>query len=82
MTTSGSQTYNVWSPSATPAISAEDDSGSVELGVKFTVDTNGSISGIRFYKGSGNTGTHIGSVWTAAGQRLGTATFANETAFL
>ena len=37
----------------------------------------GYITGIRFYKGSGNTGTHVGHLWMAAstGTLTGTATF-------
>ena len=34
-------------------------------------DQTGSITGIRFYKGAGNTGTHVGSLWTSTGTRLG-----------
>jgi hypothetical protein len=30
----------------------------VELGLKFQASANGYITGIRFYKGTGNTGTH------------------------
>jgi hypothetical protein len=56
------------------------DGSSVELGVKFTSDLNGSISGIRFYKASTNTGTHIGNLWTSTGTLLASATFTNETA--
>ena len=41
---------------------------------------NGYVTGIRFYKGSGNNGTHAGSLWALNGTRLATATFANETA--
>ena len=41
---------------------------------------NGYITGIRFYKGSGNTGTHVGHLWTSTGTLLATATFSNETA--
>ena len=52
----------------------------VELGVKFRVDLNGFITGIRFYKGTTNTGTHVGTLWSSAGQSLATATFMNETA--
>ena len=47
----------------------------VELGVKFTPDVNGAVNGVRFYKSAGNTGTHVGNLWTAGGQLLGTATF-------
>ena len=38
------------------------------------------MTGIRFYKAAANTGTHIGSLWSAAGTRLAQATFTNETA--
>src|SRR5262249_25463536 len=36
--------------------------------------------GVRFYKGTTNTGTHIGNLWTATGTNLGTVTFSGETA--
>ena len=48
--------------------------------MKFKADVNGSITGIRFYKGTGNTGTHIGNLWTTSGTKLATVTFGNETA--
>src|SRR5450432_3678942 len=51
-----------------------------EVGVKFTSSAAGSISGIRFYKTSGNSGTHIGELYSSAGARLAQATFINETA--
>ena len=40
----------------------------------------GYVTGIRFYKGAGNTGTHVGHLWSATGQLLATATFTSETA--
>ena len=56
------------------------DPSPVNLGVKFTTDANGWISGIRFYKGAGNTGTHVGSLWTSSGALLGQVTFTSESA--
>jgi hypothetical protein len=56
------------------------DSSSVEVGIKFTADVNGSVTGIRFYKAAANTGTHIGNLWSANGTLLASATFSNETA--
>jgi hypothetical protein len=50
------------------------------VGVKFTTDTPGIATGIRFYKASTNTETHIGNLWTASGQLLASATFTNESA--
>ena len=63
-----------------PATSDSGDGGSVVLGVAFTADATGFVSGIRFYKSSANTGTHVGDLWSASGQLLGSATFAGETA--
>ena len=64
----------------TPSTIDSGDTSAVELGVKFTADTSGSITGIRFYKAATNTGTHIGSLWTAGGTQLASGTFTNETA--
>jgi hypothetical protein len=63
----------------TPAAIDSGDGSSLELGVKFTADVSGHAVGIRFYKAVANTGTHIGNLWSASGQKLGSATFANET---
>jgi hypothetical protein len=71
---------SLFAADATPAIATVDDPDSVELGMKFTAAENGEITGMRFYKGEQNTGTHVGSLWTATGTRLGQVTFTNETA--
>jgi fibronectin type 3 domain-containing protein/regulation of enolase protein 1 (concanavalin A-like superfamily) len=55
-------------------------SGGVELGMKFESDMAGVITGVRFWKGSLNTGVHTGSLWSNTGQLLATVTFTNETA--
>ena len=68
-----------WSSSTVPAILSENDPNAVEVGVKFRSDVAGYITGIRFYKGIGNTGTHVGNLWSANGTNLATATFTNET---
>jgi hypothetical protein len=71
---------SAWNGSATPASPSVDDPNAVELGVKFKVDLDGFITGIRFYKGTTNTGTHVGNLWSSTGQLLATATFSNESA--
>ena len=71
---------SAWSATTTPTTAAFDDPGAVELGVKFRANVAGLITGLRFYKGSSNTGTHVGNLWTSNGSRLATATFSNETA--
>ena len=70
----------IWAPTATPAVAADPDTDGVEVGVKFRASQSGTVTGIRFYKGSGNTGTHTGSLWSRTGTRLGTATFGGESA--
>jgi hypothetical protein len=70
----------IWSSTATPATAATADNGAIEVGVKFRSDQAGYITGLRFYKGTTNTGTHVGSLWSATGTLLGSATFTSETA--
>jgi len=48
--------------------------------MRFRSDVAGQVTGVRFYKGSGNTGTHIGHLWSTTGTNLGTVTFTGETA--
>ena len=60
---------------------AQDADGSaVELGVKFRSDVPGQVVGVRYFKTSGNTGAHTGTLWSATGQPLATVTFAAESA--
>ena len=70
---------NLWDTSAVPAHPSTIDGTPVELGVKFRSDVSGSLTGIRFYKGTANTGSHTAHLWTLGGQLLGTATFIDET---
>ena len=71
---------SIWPASAVPAVLADSDTSAVELGVKFRADASGVINGVRFYKSSTNTGTHVGHLWTVAGQLLASVTFTGETA--
>ena len=70
----------IWPATATPSLDSVSDSASVNLGVKFSSDVAGSITGIRFFKGAANTGTHVGTLWSSGGQQLAQATFTSETA--
>jgi hypothetical protein len=69
----------IWDAAAVPAVPADSDTAAVELGVKFRATQNGSVTGIRFYKGPGNGGTHVGSLWSRTGTRLASATFSGES---
>src|SRR5262252_5753763 len=70
----------LWPDSATPAQASVGDPNGVELGVKFHADVDGTVTGIRFYKGASNTGTHVGHLWSANGALLASGTFSSESA--
>ncbi len=72
--------YTIWPSTAVPGNLDVGPDSPVELGISFKSDVNGYITGIRFYKGSNNTGTHVGNLWSSTGTLLGSATFTNGTA--
>jgi hypothetical protein len=78
-TANSTGSLTIWNSATTPAVASVNDTNAVELGVKFTSDTAGYITGLRFYKGSLNTGTHVAHLWTSSGTLLATATFSGET---
>ncbi|MDF1635800.1 N,N-dimethylformamidase beta subunit family domain-containing protein, partial [Mycoplana sp. MJR14] len=80
VTVSGQSYVSLFPGGATPAVVNTNDTSAVELGVRFQSSVAGTVSGIRFYKGSQDTGTHTGSLWSSTGTRLATLTFTNETA--
>jgi hypothetical protein len=63
----------------TPALLVPGDPSAVTLGTRFRSAVNGYVTGVRFYKGPLNTGTHTGALWTNDGQLLATGTFTDET---
>jgi len=73
-------TVSIWPSSAQPGTAFYNDPKPVTLGTKFRSDMAGTITGIRFYKGAGNSGTHIGLLYSAGGALLAQATFTGETA--
>jgi hypothetical protein len=79
-TSAGQCPCSIWPDSAEPVHPSSGDTSSVNVGVQFTASENGTITGIRFYKGAGNTGTHVGSLWNANGSLLGQVTFTSESA--
>jgi hypothetical protein len=71
---------SVFPPTALPTNLATNDPNAVELGMKVQASVPGVVTGLRFYKGATNTGTHVGHLWTSTGTLLGSVTFTNETA--
>lgn len=70
---------SLYNSNAVPQTSSTPDSNAIEVGVQFRSDVAGQITGIRFYKGTGNTGTHVGNLWSSTGTLLASATFTGET---
>jgi hypothetical protein len=70
---------SIWGANVVPATPDSGDGNAIEVGMKFTTDTFGTINGVRFYKAAANTGTHVGSLWSSTGQLLAQATFSGET---
>jgi hypothetical protein len=69
-----------WSDATVPSVASSSDAGAIELGIRFRSEEAGYITGVRFYKGVENTGTHLGHLWDDNGEMLAEATFRNETA--
>ena len=73
-----------WTPASTGLDVQDGRSGSgpfsYEMGVKIRSSQNMQISAIKFYKSPGETGTHVGRIWSAAGTALQSVTFGTETA--
>ena len=64
---------SLWGGATPPKLPTRATPESVELGVQFTSESAGTVTGIRFYKSATNTGTHVGSLWTFKGELLAQA---------
>lgn len=64
---------------AVPGVPSVDDAQPVELGVSITPTVAGEVLGIRFFKGEGNSGPHVGRLWSEDGTSLATVTFKDES---
>jgi hypothetical protein len=71
---------SLWNDATTPTTASAGDTSSIELGVKVRSSAPGYVTGVRFYKGSANTGTHVANLWASDGTLLASAVFTNETA--
>jgi Domain of unknown function (DUF4082)/Bacterial Ig-like domain/Bacterial Ig domain len=70
---------SVWATTTTPATVDSGDANTTELGFRFRSDVSGTITGMRFYKSSDNTGTHTGHLWTNTGTLMASVTFTVES---
>src|SRR5665647_2572638 len=72
----GAQALSLYNDSDVPAVLEVADFSAVTLGTRFASSVDGTVSAIRFYKGPGNTGTHVGALWA-----VGTSTPLAEATF-
>ncbi len=70
----------VFGGNGTPGSPDVDSGYNVEVGVHFYSDVGGTVTGVRFYKGAANVGTHTGNLWGSDGTLLSSVVFTNETA--
>ncbi|MET0314154.1 MAG: DUF4082 domain-containing protein, partial [Hansschlegelia sp.] len=80
ITVTAATTKSLWGYADKPTTVFTQDINAVELGMRFTSSQDGTVTGIRFYKGEKNAGPHTASLWSDAGASLATATFTGETA--
>ncbi|HEV2634821.1 MAG TPA: DUF4082 domain-containing protein [Actinocrinis sp.] len=71
---------SLWNGNATPTTTNTNDARGVEVGTRFQSAIPGYITGASFYKGTKNTGTHVGNLWSNTGTLLATGTFTGESA--
>jgi hypothetical protein len=69
----------VFFANSTPNTITDPDRQSVTLGLRFSSSQDGTISGVRFFKGPQNTGKHTATLWSSTGQSLATTTFTGES---
>ena len=70
----------VFLPTDVPGSQVYNDNQSIQLGMKFSSDVSGLVTGVRFYKHIQNTGTHTGQLYNSNGGLLAQIVFSNETA--
>ena len=78
-TASAATPDTIWGTSAPANAAVDTDTGSVELGTRFTAVTPGQATGVRFYKTVENRGSHTGALWTSTGTLLAKVSFSTES---
>lgn len=73
-------TVSIFTNQVPPGSTQHDNTTGIEVGMKFTSSIPGQIIGVKFYKQSGNSGTHTGNLYDNKGNKLASAAYTNETA--
>jgi hypothetical protein len=66
-------------PGAAPVNANVSDGQPIEVGVRFRASEPGRVVALRYYKGSSNSGLHLGHLWTQSGSLLAEATYTGES---
>lgn len=69
----------LWPDDAWPGVLSAYDTNAVELGVMFRTDAPGKVLALRFFRGIGSPGPHVGNLWTADGSLLASVVFTNTS---
>ena len=69
----------LWPSTAQTVNPASTNKQPIEVGMQFTSNTSGYLTGVQFFKAPTNEGTHLGNLWTSQGTHLAEVTFTNET---
>jgi hypothetical protein len=72
--------YSFFTNTDVSAVTADTDTQSVELGLRFSSSVAGTVDAVRFLKVKGDAATHRVNVWSATGTNLATAVSTSETA--
>lgn len=70
---------SLWGAGRPVTAVTDPDTNSVELGTVFTPKVSGTVVGVKFWKTSQNTGTHVGNLWSKDGRKLAAVTFSGES---
>lgn len=63
-------TSSIWPDPITPTYPYYNNPNPIEVGLKFRSDIDGYVTGVRYFKGPGSTGTRIGRLWSMAGEKI------------
>jgi hypothetical protein len=69
----------IFQPTDTYSGTVYNEGTGLSLGMKFRSTQAGYITGVRYFKGAGTTGTHTGTLWSSTGSKLAEAIFINES---
>src|ERR1022692_4264879 len=70
---------SLWPSTAQPLNPASTNKQAIEVGMQFTSNVSGYVTGVRFFKALNDTGTHVGHLWSPKGKLLAAVTFTDET---